>query len=122
MPFTKTTRPIHLRAGSSLKGLAQGWRREGAIRMHVALSIAGLIALGAAQAPGSWIMASAILMLVGLSFELVNAAVEALLDRLHPDQDDQIGAAKDLCSAGAFLLNVAAAGAVGSGLIATLQP
>ena len=67
---------------------AQGWRRETAIRTHVILSVAGLAALTAAQAQGVWLIAGAVLMVAGLSCELINAAVEALLDRLHPDRDD----------------------------------
>ena len=121
MRSTKIARPIQARAASSLAGLAQGWRREAAIRTHVTLSVAGLAGLTAAQAQASWLITGAVLMVAGLSCELINAAVEALLDRLHPERDDAIGAAKDMCSAAAFLLNLAAAGAVAAGVISSLD-
>ena len=118
MSSKKTTRPIHARAVSSLNGLFQGWRREGAIRAHATLSAVGLVALAVGRAGEPWLIASGLLMLAGLSLELVNAAIEALLDQLHPVWDEEIGAAKDMCSAAAFVLNVAAGGAVAVGLVA----
>ena len=118
MASIKPTRTMPARAGDSLHGLAEGWRREGAIRAHVLMSATGLILLCAARPPAHWLVAYALLVLTGLAAELINAAVEALLDRLHPDRDDEIGAAKDLCSAAAFVLNVAAAGAFAGGLLA----
>jgi diacylglycerol kinase (ATP) len=55
------------------------------------------------------VLAFVVLLVTGLAAELINDAVESLLDRLHPDNDPAIGAAKDMASAAAFVINAAAA-------------
>ncbi len=42
-------------------------------------------------------------LLLMLSAEFLNTAVEKLCDHLHPDRHPSIGTVKDLASAGAFL-------------------
>ena len=55
-----------------------------------------------------------------LAAELVNAALEALIDRLHPDYDSEIGAAKDMSSAAVLVINLAAGAAFVIALVGTL--
>ena len=68
----------------------------------------------------AWTLTVAVLLVLGLVIELINGALEVLLDRLHPDQDPEIGAAKDMASAAALIINgaavVATAGAIFSEL------
>lgn len=47
-----------------------------------------------------------------LSLEVVNTAVERLCDKVSPEKDPKIGAAKD-CAAGAVLISAIIAAAVG---------
>ena len=93
----------------SLSGLRKGWVHDRAIRTHAIFSAIGLIALAIARPPIAWVLAFVVLLVVGLAAELINDAVETLLDRLHPDSDPAIGAAKDMSSAAAFAINAAAA-------------
>lgn len=95
--------------GDSLSGLRRGWCHDRAIRNHVLFSGIALIALIAARPPVAWVLSCLVLLVAGLAAELVNGAIEALLDRLHPDLHPSIGAAKDMSSAAAFVINVAAA-------------
>jgi diacylglycerol kinase (ATP) len=102
-------RPFSDKIGDSLSGLMRGWRHDRAIRTHAIFSAIGLIALAIARPPVAWILAFVVLLVVGLAAELINDAVETLLDRLHPDTDPAIGAAKDMASSAPFAINAAAA-------------
>lgn len=103
-------RPLTRKIGDSLSGLKEGWRHDRAIPLHAICSAAALIVLFVARPPVAWVLAFVVLLVAGLAAELINDAVEKLLDRLHPDRDPAIGAAKDMTSAAAFVINAAAAG------------
>jgi diacylglycerol kinase (ATP) len=92
-----------------LRGLSEGWRRERALRTHVAVSFVSLSVLAIAGVGPSWWLAVFLLVVAGISAELVNGSIEALLDQLHSEQHPEIGAAKDMASAAAFVINAAAA-------------
>lgn len=66
----------------------------------------------ALRPPPIWIAALAIAAALVLALEMVNAALEYLMDHLHPDHHAAIGAAKD-AAAGAVLIASIAALAVG---------
>ena len=102
-------RPIHRRFRDGAAGLAQGWRRERSIRLHLLLAAPALPIILLSKPSLPWLLAFLILLVLGLAIELINAALEALLDRLHPDHDAEIGAAKDMGSAAALVVNMAAA-------------
>lgn len=95
--------------GDSLSGLREGWNRDRAIRTHGLFSVVAVIALFAARPALAWMLSIVILLVAGLAAELINGAIEVLLDRVHPDSDPAIGAAKDMSSAAAFVINAAAA-------------
>jgi diacylglycerol kinase (ATP) len=103
------TRRVSDKIRDSLSGLREGWARDRAIRIQLTFSAAAAIALLIARPPLSWALASVTLLVLGLAAELVNVALETLLDRLHPHADAEIGVAKDMASAAAFLINGAAA-------------
>ena len=100
-------RSLWARAGFSLAGLRTAWRRERSFRdLVLAGGVVG-IALAAVGARGvEWALVLVALTLA-LGLELVNGALEAVADRLHPEQHADIGAAKDMASAAVFLANVA---------------
>ena len=102
-------RPLRRRMRDGLAGLAHGWRRERSLRTQVIASGAAVLVLLAIAAPLPWLVAVLVLLAFGLAAELINAALEALLDRLHPDYDVEIGAAKDMSSAAVLVVNVASA-------------
>lgn len=91
------------RLGFALHGLRLAARREKSLRTHLLAVAAVLATLAIAQAPPLW---WAILLLTTgfvLVTELLNSALETLLDYLHPEQHPEIGAAKDI-AAGAVLV------------------
>lgn len=96
---------IWSRAKNSVKGLRQGWHREKSFRTQTLLVAAAIvIILYAAPAP-IWTALFLLSVVVGVALELLNAALEALADRLHPDHSSEIGEAKDMASAAAFVAN-----------------
>ncbi|MFL6753627.1 MAG: diacylglycerol kinase [Sphingomicrobium sp.] len=102
-------RPLHRRAADSLRGLGEGFRRERALRTHLLLSALAIAGLAWAQPGLAWALVVALLLVLGLAAELLNGALEASLDRLHPGHDPEIGAAKDMASAALLVINGAAA-------------
>jgi diacylglycerol kinase (ATP) len=95
---------LQLRNGTrySLQGLRAAWRHELAFRLEVAVLVLLL--------PAAWWLGKdgvARALLVGswglvLVVELVNSAVEAVVDRLGPERHELAGRAKDLGSAAVF--------------------
>ena len=69
-----------------LRGIREGWKRDQAIRT----------------------LAVVVLVVAGLAAELMNSALEAALDKVHPDLDPAIGAAKEMASAAAAVINLSA--------------
>jgi len=107
------------RLGFAFAGIAIVFRREKSFRTQCVLGvIAATVTL--ALRPG-WVWAALVALSIGLvlAAELVNGALEYLMDRLHPEIHDEIKFAKD-AAAGAVLLTSMAAGAVGAAMIASV--
>lgn len=90
-------------AGYSFSGLRSAWRTEAAFRQEVILVV---ILLPLAFLLGNNGMERALLIsvcMVVLVAELLNSAVEAVVDRIGPERHPLAGAAKDLGSAAVFV-------------------
>lgn len=101
-------RPFHERMGFALAGWRAGWRRESSFRAQV--SIAGvllLVLLALRPAPIWWAVTAATVALV-LAFELLNSAIEAVIDLLHPGIHAENKAAKDMLAGAVLAISVAA--------------
>jgi diacylglycerol kinase (ATP) len=101
-------RPLVERMGDGIRGVGEAWKRDQALRTHVFLSAAGIAVLLAVQPAVAWTLSVVVLVVGGLAAELVNSSVETALDKLHPDLDPAIGAAKDMASGAAAVINLAA--------------
>ncbi len=91
------------RLGFAFAGIRTVWRREKSFRSECMLGLVG-VAITVALRPG-WAWAALIALAMGLvlALEIVNGALEYLIDRLHPEIHDEIKHAKD-AAAGAVLL------------------
>ena len=94
--------------GYSLKGLAAALRHESAFRQELALCVVlipAAIWLGHDAVEWSLLVGSLLLVLI---VELLNSAVEAVVDRIGNERHELAGRAKDLGSAAVFvsLVNV----------------
>ena len=95
--------PFHKRLGFAVTGVAEGWRNERSFRLHILIALGTIAGLCWLQpAPIWWAI---ILLTIGmvLALELINGAMEALIDHLHPDIHPRIRVVKDM-AAGAVLI------------------
>ncbi len=94
--------------GYSLKGLAAALRHESAFRQELALcAVLVPVAVWLGRDAVEWSLLVGSLLLV-LIVELLNSAVEAVVDRIGNERHELAGRAKDLGSAAVFvsLVNV----------------
>lgn len=90
----------------SLKGLRAAWAVESSFRLEVYLfmPLAPLgLYFGATPLEKAWLVGSLLLV---LSAELLNSAIEALIERYGPEHHELAGRAKDMGSAAVFVLMV----------------
>ncbi len=98
------------RLGFALAGLAAGFARERSFRTHCLFAVLALVALLLLRpAPIWWALVTVVIALV-LALELVNSALEAVIDLLHPDQHPAIKAAKDMAAGAVLVISIAALG------------
>lgn len=114
-------RPFAERMGFAIEGWRTGWRRENSFRSQARMGALALLALIVLRpAPVWWALVLLVSALV-MSLELINSAVEAVIDRLHPELHPSIKLAKDML-AGAVLLMSCAALAVGVAMVVDSGP
>lgn len=108
-------RPFADRLGFALDGWRAGWRRERSFRMQNVIALVAAAALAVLHPAPIWWALVAVVIAMILALELLNGAIEAVIDLLHPGLHDEIKAAKDMI-AGAVLAISAAALVVGAAL------
>ena len=87
----------------SIKGFAIVWQGEVAFRQYVVLSLLLIplaLWLGDSHVERALMILSVFLVLL---VELINTAIEAVVDRIGREQHELSGAAKDIASAAVFL-------------------
>ena len=101
-------RPFLQRLNFAAAGLGVAWRRERSFRTQV--WIAGLVVLALVVLRPAAVWWGVILLTVGLvlAAELFNAAVEALVDHLHPDRHPEIRMVKDMMAGAVLVASLAA--------------
>ena len=86
----------------SILGIRAAWRHEAAFRqecMLVAIMVPAAFGLGESAMQTAILIATGLLVLL---VELLNSAIEAVVDRIGHDDHDLSGKAKDLGSAAVF--------------------
>lgn len=90
----------------SMSGLRAGWRYEASFRLEAMLTVILVpVGLWAGNGPLEKIALVSPVILV-LSVELLNSAIEAVVDKVSPEFHELAGRAKDMGSAAVFLLLV----------------
>ncbi|RJG23682.1 diacylglycerol kinase [Massilia cavernae] len=101
--------PFHKRLGFALTGIRYAWRGEKSFRVQLVAALSVVLVLIWTQPSMVWWALLLICTGMVLAAELLNTALEAVVDHLHPEIHPAIGLAKD-CAAGAVLvLSVTAA-------------
>lgn len=104
--------PLFRRFGYAFNGIVTAFRRERSMRVHGIATLAVFAFLAATGAPLLWWVLVTLAVGLVLVAEMVNSALEALADLLHPAQHPEIGVAKDV-AAGAVLIATIVAVVVG---------
>jgi diacylglycerol kinase (ATP) len=101
------------RLGFAWAGIRAVFRRERSFRAQLMLGGGAMLALAALRPGLVWTALVLLAAALVLALEMVNAALEALMDKLHPGFSEEIGAAKD-AAAGAALIASFFAAAIGA--------
>lgn len=84
-------------------GICTGWRQEKSFRTQVVLGAGAIGTLVSLRPPAIWWAVFLLVIGAVLAAELINTALELVVDRLHPETHPMIRKAKD-CAAGAVLI------------------
>ncbi len=101
----------------AIEGIRYALRTQRNMRIHLVIALAVIVAGGAFQLSGAEWAIIALAIGAVLHAELVNTALEALVDHVAPSFQPWAKVAKD-CSAGAVLVVALAAVAVGVSIFA----
>jgi undecaprenol kinase len=107
---TYKNQPFFKRLRFALAGLREGVRAEHSLRFHVAASICVLIALCIFRPEPIWWALAALAIALVVMAELFNAAIEHLVDHLHPQVHPRIGMVKDFAAAAVLMAVLGALG------------
>ena len=90
----------------SMQGLAAAWRHESSFRLEVYLFVLlAPLACWLGQTPVERVLLIGSMLLV-LSIELLNSAIEAVIERYGAEFHELAGRAKDMGSAAVFVLMI----------------
>lgn len=86
----------------SMKGIRSVWKNEAAFRQEVAaITVMVPLSFFLAEDPVQWLLLVSPLFLI-LVVELLNSAIESVVDRIGHERHDLSGRAKDMGSAAVF--------------------
>jgi len=100
-------RPFRVRMGFAVSGIRACWRSEASFRAQLRLAGLALVALLVLRPAPVWWAVIAICCALVLALELVNSAMEAVIDRLHPQIHPSIGLAKDMLAGAVLVMSIA---------------
>lgn len=104
----------------ALHGIGAAWLREGSFRLEILCAAMALALLAYLRPPLLWWAVGVLIIALVLAAELINSAIEALADHIHPDLHAEIRAVKDMAAGGILVLNGAALAILALLLAATL--
>ena len=114
-------RPFRERIGFALAGWREAFALEASFRTQLGMAgLAAVALLVLRPAPIWWALVGLTCALV-LALELINSAIEAVIDLLHPGIHPAVKLAKDML-AGAVLLMSCAALIVGGAMVVATGP
>ncbi len=96
------------RLAFALKGVKWAWSSERSFRSQVAITVLVICSLLYFKATLTWWAIFILVIGATLAAELLNTALEHLIDLLHPNYHPSIGKAKDCAAAGVLVLSTSA--------------
>ena len=99
---------FYKRLGFAINGLYLAFSREQSFRYHVFFSIGVLFSLLVIRPSPVWWAIGALTVGFVLIAELVNTAIEALADHVHPERHYEIQVVKDIAAAAVLVSSIVA--------------
>ncbi len=99
-------RPLRARLVVALHGIAAAFGRERSFRTQVGAAAAALLALIILRPALIWWAVVAISCALVLGLELMNSALEALVDHLRPEEHPDIRLVKDMAAGGVLIASI----------------
>ncbi len=93
---------------NALSGIKQAFKSESSFRVQIAIALCVMIIASVLHLAGFWLALVVVLIAQVLAFELINTAIEAICDLVHPSYSEKIKRIKDM-AAGAVLLSALSA-------------
>lgn len=95
--------PFHKRCTYACQGILNAFRNEASFRVELLLGAMALLFTAWLSPPPLWVALVVTMIALVLGAELLNTALERMLDGLHPTQAEFVRIAKD-CAAAAVLV------------------
>ena len=113
-------RSFRERIGFALAGWATGWKRERSFRSQTIIAVLALASLCVLRPAPIWWALVAVTVALVLALEMINSAVEAIIDLLHPGIHPEVKVAKDMLAGAVLAISFAALAVAGAMLVDTL--
>ena len=101
-------RSLRARIGFAVAGWRAAWARERSFRTQTWCGVLALVILYLLQAPPIWWALVAVTCALVLALELINSALEALVDLLHPAIHPEVKVIKDMLAGAVLAISCAA--------------
>lgn len=101
--------PLTSKLKNAVAGIRYAWSNEDNIRTQAGLAVVTVIVFLLVQPAWIWWALIVICIALVVAAELVNSALEMLIDHLHPDIHPAIGRAKDVLAGMVLVVGFAAA-------------
>lgn len=101
-------RPLRERVGFALAGLQSAWHREASFRTQSAFAGAAIVALVLLRPAPIWWAIVVLVSAIILALELLNSAIEGVIDLLHPGLHPEIKIIKDMVAGAVLVISIAA--------------
>ena len=101
-------RALPMRTRVAWSGVRLAWRRERSFRTQAWIALALLVVLAVVRPPLVWWAVAGLTVALVLAAELINSAIEALIDHLHPETHPGIKRVKDVAAGSVLVASLGA--------------
>lgn len=113
---------LRARVRYALAGWRTAWHLEKSLRTHALATTAVLGLLVWTRAPALWWAVMSLTIGLVIACELINTAIEALADHLHPQRHEGIRITKDVAAGAVLVATLAALGVGAAFLVDQVMP
>lgn len=110
------------RLGFALAGIRIVMRRERSFRTQLIFALGAIAALALLRPGWVWAAIFGLAIALVLALEMMNAAIEYLIDQVHPEIAEEIKFAKDAAAGAVLIASLASLGIAGLMLAAVFMP